>query len=114
MQGATHDGLVSRRRTDAPFRSGDAAYPGGSRSARGCGPEAELGFLGTNYPEGAGGRLARVADDSGRSEEHTSELQSLMRISYAVFSLTKKNNTAYQFRNKATKQPTAISRDIIR
>src|SRR3546814_8550470 len=28
---------------------------------------------------------------SGRSEEHTSELQSLMRISYAVFCLTKKN-----------------------
>src|SRR3546814_5650101 len=27
-----------------------------------------------------------------RSEEHTSELQSLMRISYAVFRLTKKNN----------------------
>src|SRR3546814_6507121 len=29
-----------------------------------------------------------------RSEEHTSELQSLMRISYAVFCLKKKNNTA--------------------
>src|SRR3546814_8716552 len=28
-----------------------------------------------------------------RSEEHTSELQSLMRISYAVFCLTKKNTT---------------------
>src|SRR3546814_4983350 len=28
--------------------------------------------------------------DSGRSEEHTSELQSLMRISYAVFCLKKK------------------------
>src|SRR3546814_5797829 len=28
-----------------------------------------------------------------RSEEHTSELQSLMRISYAVFCLTKKNET---------------------
>src|SRR3546814_8769356 len=27
-----------------------------------------------------------------RSEEHTSELQSLMRISYAVFCLNKKNN----------------------
>src|SRR3546814_1330838 len=27
---------------------------------------------------------------TGRSEEHTSELQSLMRISYAVFCLTKK------------------------
>src|SRR3546814_4090630 len=30
-------------------------------------------------------------DDRGRSEEHTSELQSLMRISYAVFCLKKKN-----------------------
>src|SRR3546814_3132583 len=32
-------------------------------------------------------RLSRIA----RSEEHTSELQSLMRISYAVFCLKKKN-----------------------
>src|SRR3546814_6999209 len=32
-------------------------------------------------------------DAFGRSEEHTSELQSLMRISYAVFCLKKKNNT---------------------
>src|SRR3546814_5894566 len=30
---------------------------------------------------------------TGRSEEHTSELQSLMRISYAVFCLKKKKNT---------------------
>src|SRR3546814_2313197 len=29
-------------------------------------------------------------EDDGRSEEHTSELQSLMRISYAVFCLNKK------------------------
>src|SRR3546814_10488766 len=35
------------------------------------------------------------AQESGviRSEEHTSELQSLMRISYAVFCLKKKNTT---------------------
>src|SRR3546814_7860907 len=32
------------------------------------------------------------ADVDQRSEEHTSELQSLMRISYAVFCLKKKNN----------------------
>src|SRR3546814_3117245 len=35
---------------------------------------------------------------AGRSEEHTSELQSLMRISYAVFCLKKKkttDNTSY-------------------
>src|SRR3546814_8760685 len=31
--------------------------------------------------------------DARRSEEHTSELQSLMRISYAVFCLKKKNYT---------------------
>src|SRR3546814_5297651 len=31
------------------------------------------------------------ANQSSRSEEHTSELQSLMRISYAVFCLKKKN-----------------------
>src|SRR3546814_10362665 len=30
-----------------------------------------------------------------RSEEHTSELQSLMRISYAVFCLTQKKNTTH-------------------
>src|SRR3546814_5146737 len=33
-----------------------------------------------------------AATVAGRSEEHTSELQSLMRISYAVFCLKKKNN----------------------
>src|SRR3546814_6641947 len=33
----------------------------------------------------------RVSEHRGRSEEHTSELQSLMRISYAVFCLKKKN-----------------------
>src|SRR3546814_7642485 len=34
--------------------------------------------------------------DETRSEEHTSELQSLMRISYAVFCLKKKTQTATQ------------------
>src|SRR3546814_9555135 len=38
-----------------------------------------------------------------RSEEHTSELQSLMRISYAVFCLTKKKTTNTHNHNK---QPT--------
>src|SRR3546814_9339133 len=36
---------------------------------------------------------ARLIDLETRSEEHTSELQSLMRISYAVFGLKKKNYT---------------------
>src|SRR3546814_6380685 len=38
----------------------------------------------------------------GRSEEHTSELQSLMRISYAVFCLKKKKNHTH---NSTTTQP---------
>src|SRR3546814_3646159 len=36
-------------------------------------------------------RLRRGLRPATRSEEHTSELQSLMRISYAVFCLKKKN-----------------------
>src|SRR3546814_3307412 len=43
-------------------------------------------------PEGADSiQTAAMAIRCGRSEEHTSELQSLMRISYAVFCLTQKN-----------------------
>src|SRR3546814_7376025 len=40
------------------------------------------------------GRLVGIVEreQAVRSEEHTSELQSLMRISYAVFCLKKKNN----------------------
>src|SRR3546814_6228860 len=38
------------------------------------------------------GDLAHLLGVGTRSEEHTSELQSLMRISYAVFCLKKKNN----------------------
>src|SRR3546814_1790240 len=40
-------------------------------------------------------RLEAALGDGERSEEHTSELQSLMRISYAVFCLIKKNNHKY-------------------
>src|SRR3546814_1693846 len=38
-------------------------------------------------------RPRRACASPRRSEEHTSELQSLMRISYAVFCLKKKNNS---------------------
>src|SRR3546814_10869075 len=39
--------------------------------------------------------IARKQVAVGRSEEHTSELQSLMRISYAVFCLKKKTNISH-------------------
>src|SRR3546814_6240930 len=41
---------------------------------------------------------------AGRSEEHTSELQSLMRISYAVFCLKKKNHR----KNNTSKELTLV------
>src|SRR3546814_2754044 len=44
----------------------------------------------------AQGSLSMYHADDHRSEEHTSELQSLMRISYAVFCLQKKTNTKLQ------------------
>src|SRR3546814_4428267 len=42
----------------------------------------------------AANSMHKLAEE--RSEEHTSELQSLMRISYAVFCLKKKTNTKHQ------------------
>src|SRR3546814_5286422 len=47
-------------------------------------------------------RIASFAQASSilRSEEHTSELQSLMRISYAVFCLKKKKHQVHKATNK--------------
>src|SRR3546814_10189041 len=42
---------------------------------------------------GISAALGNMGEDDWRSEEHTSELQSLMRISYAVFCLKKKTIT---------------------
>src|SRR3546814_3580269 len=49
-----------------------------------------------------GGDTTRILIDT-RSEEHTSELQSLMRISYAVFCL-KKKITKEKIKNKTTEK----------
>src|SRR3546814_10049612 len=48
------------------------------------------------------------APDESRSEEHTSELQSLMRISYAVFCLKKKNTQDRQPHTKMNVRSTLI------
>src|SRR3546814_9022301 len=49
-------------------------------------------------PKGSPSRSPHWPRRSSRSEEHTSELQSLMRISYAVFCLKKK-----QYSNQTTR-----------
>src|SRR3546814_4753675 len=55
------------------------------------GPLRRRGILGSNCRPSQ--QPLRHAGRSTRSEEHTSELQSLMRISYAVFCLKKKQYT---------------------
>src|SRR3546814_4365726 len=53
----------------------------------------DLDLLGRNRAAlAAATSEARAAEIDARSEEHTSELQSLMRISYAVFCLKKKKH----------------------
>src|SRR3546814_9622999 len=79
-------------RTDTPFpyttlcrsRMGGVRPPGLPLHPRGPGSE----LLPVAIAPGARGRERGRGGD--RSEEHTSELQSLMRISYAVFCLKKK------------------------
>src|SRR3546814_12900161 len=54
----------------------------------------DAGYFGRKPdPWDAGAADGGIPVITGRSEEHTSELQSLMRISYAVFCLKKKTNT---------------------
>src|SRR3546814_4063330 len=48
--------------------------------------------------------MAQIVGDGARSEEHPSELQSLMRISYAVFCLKKK--TTYKHNRNNYKRET--------
>src|SRR3546814_2143667 len=61
-------------------------------------------------------RRSQAAIMLRRSEEHTSELQSLMRISYAVFCLKNKNKTliSSDFLEEACNQTPQASRDYCR
>src|SRR3546814_10697440 len=87
-------------------------YFAGQRSAF----DLPLDFIGTTFqtkvwtalltmPFGETRTYAQIAAQIGspRSEEHTTELQSLMRISYAVFCLKKKNKQ-YKTKQQTTNQ----------
>src|SRR3546814_9816836 len=88
-------GPAAQRRSPLP----DAAE--GRRRALGAGPpggQRRPPDLPLYRPRGLGG------GEPARSEEHTSELQSLMRISYAVFCLKKKKKkSAYTYKNNIHK-----------
>src|SRR3546814_4709955 len=64
-------------------------------------------FVGAKDYEKKGGRYEDdLFGNAERSEEHTSELQSLMRISYAVFCLKKKKDNTHKETNNITRQQT--------
>src|SRR3546814_7411134 len=73
----------------------------GSKVVVGDGPQraelekafADVTFAGAHHGEALAAHYASADVFVFRSEEHTSELQSLMRISYAVFCLKTKKNT---------------------
>src|SRR3546814_3726725 len=73
------------------------------------GTESIQGFASDAYDMAAvwNGRAAGANETQNRSEEHTSELQSLMRISYAVFCLKKKKRTTNHIQDTVYKDNTA-------
>src|SRR3546814_8592816 len=78
---------TSLARPDSPLYRGQSV---GGRQARDC-----QAFRAARRRQDRAQGAAQGHDRRGaRSEEHTSELQSLMRISYAVFCLKKKTNKA--------------------
>src|SRR3546814_10367361 len=89
------------------FRSSFIAFghDGSQSAARGLfGAIGEAATSGETGPGLSGTICTNWVAVVSRSEEHTSELQSLMRISYAVFCLTKKNKLFHYYTFKNTYQ----------
>src|SRR3546814_10771044 len=102
--------LNMSRRTGSGMRPRSALRDRGAghgfRSLRDAVPDTRVMVAPLARPHGGSKR-----QDIARSEEHTSELQSLMRISYAVFCLKKKKKSyrlAYNITTIQTK-PTSIN-----
>src|SRR3546814_482069 len=93
-----HHGSLKRSATDCDTRERELHEFAAGRRVR------LFGVVAQRLGRGRGVGLHRLQDLAGvgvdacacRSEEHTSELQSLMRISYAVFCWKKKNTTLNQ------------------
>src|SRR3546814_2177858 len=92
------------------FRSsGSTGRVGGIPILRATGAPARFRFRrrgGSHLPPGA-----RPAAGCARSEEHTSELQSLMRISYAVFCLKKKTDNNLEIYQHYETSPNQLLHD---
>src|SRR3546814_9387004 len=85
------------------FRSSSYSRARGARSAAGL--ATRKAWMIVPFRTGTGSDLSKDrAESFERSEEHTSELQSLMRISYAVFCLKKKKQHTQNDDNLSIKQ----------
>src|SRR3546814_10407099 len=89
---AATSGRLSRRAT----RLAASAAQVGTCGAAACSPVTVARSTPASSP------IAATPSPLARSEEHTSELQSLMRISYAVLCLTKKKKSMLLSRLKIT------------
>src|SRR3546814_8416513 len=99
------DADMMRDQTDDPFRIGRGQPPSGigKAGAQPINPQAAVGVEHDFDDQGIGQPVSDHRSDRGRSEEHTSELQSLMRSSYAVFCLkTKKKRRRLKARPRYT------------
>src|SRR3546814_9205049 len=83
---------VHRPGAGAGRRTGD---PRGAAATQRAGIRGQAARPRGAVEAGAVGHRRTLLGLRPRSEEHTSELQSLMRISYAVFCLKKKNNKTH-------------------
>src|SRR3546814_4916913 len=110
-KGSFWDSAVSDRTSEIGARSGPRSHPDADSSASPSPNHIGKALPNASLRHGRKTRLRRMDSTCGsrsrpfamriirsatllggvRSEEHTSELQSLMRISYAVFCLKKKN-----------------------
>src|SRR3546814_9318811 len=81
-----HFGLIEFR----SYRAKSKRCPSACSGGQGVNSASET--RSGHHPDGRSHRFSRMF----RSEEHTSELQSLMRISYAVFCLKKKTQSTSQ------------------
>src|SRR3546814_5296228 len=84
LNGTIADGGVAASSRSRAAQSAD------ERDQRHAAGRCDAGAADHLHGHGAASGCGRA----GRSEEHTSELQSLMRISYAVFCLKKKTKTS--------------------
>src|SRR3546814_3345956 len=93
------------RRLDAIFVCDIAGDPDGARQISRGGPCLAAVKIDDGNAASFRREAARRGKAKTRSEEHTSELQSLMRISYAVFCLKKKKqNIQNNIQNKIQQQ----------